>query len=59
VTGATIDVQRPPAGWSHLSGPLLHNLVALAADDAQYARAADGGRSRHHRAASSRGGFST
>ena len=39
MTGATIDVQRPPAGWSHLTGPLLHVLVALPLDDPRYARA--------------------
>jgi hypothetical protein len=46
VTGATIDVQRPPAGWSHLRGPLLHVLVALTPADARYApssEAASGG----------------
>src|SRR6478752_8539515 len=46
VTGATIDVQRPPTGWSHLSGPLLHVLVALTPADQRYAAAstaADGG----------------
>ena len=39
MTGATIDVQRPPAGWSHLSGPLLHVLVALTPEDPRYAEA--------------------
>ena len=39
MTGATIDVQRPPAGWSHLQGPLLHVLVALPESDPRYARA--------------------
>jgi hypothetical protein len=39
VTGATIDVQRPPTGWSHLSGPLLHVLVALTPADQRYAAA--------------------
>ena len=46
VTGATIDVQRPPTGWSHLTGPLLHVLVALTPADPRYAAAsaaADGG----------------
>ena len=46
MTGATIDVQRPPTGWSHLSGPLLHVLVALTPADPRYAAAsaaADGG----------------
>ncbi len=40
MTGATIDVQRPPAGWSHLSGPGLHVLVALEPDDGRHAAAA-------------------
>ena len=39
MTGASIDVQRPPHGWSHLSGPLLHVLVALGEDDGRYAPA--------------------
>ncbi|MEP6629382.1 MAG: hypothetical protein ABJA89_02880, partial [Lapillicoccus sp.] len=39
MTGASIDVQRPPHGWSHLSGPLLHVLVALGEDDSRYAPA--------------------
>ena len=39
MTGATIDVQRPPLGWSHLQGPLLHVLVALPESDSRYARA--------------------
>ena len=46
MTGATIDVQRPPTGWSHLTGPLLHVLVALTPADPRYAAAsaaADGG----------------
>jgi len=46
VTGATIDVQRPPAGWSHLRGPLLHVLVAITPEDPRHApssEAASGG----------------
>jgi hypothetical protein len=40
VTEATIDVQRPPSGWSHLSGPQLHVLVALPPSDPRYEPAA-------------------
>lgn len=39
MTGATIDVQRLPAGLSHLTGPQLHVLVALPPDDPRCARA--------------------
>jgi hypothetical protein len=37
VTGATIDVQRPPGGWSNLCGSLLHVLVAIAPRDLRFA----------------------